>query len=204
MRSHKTKAQLKSFSQPFLSVSSHSAIAMQASNAFKAAFLRKMLEGLQLGLQTSENMSLAERKEVVKVSSDVAMAFARGGANWSRAIITNLSKEGKTKSLVRTMLGKDVERFNKPSHTSKKVTTKKILKRSYRIRRTVRKSFASGLTRSLVKKRTQVLKRIVPGGDSLNDELSFLGETLDYVVSLKARVDLMQGIANAVDALNRR
>ncbi|KAK1323727.1 hypothetical protein QJS10_CPA02g01411 [Acorus calamus] len=167
---------------------------MQATMAFKKAFLHKMLEGLQLSLLPSANMSLVERKEAVMASSNVAMAYARNGANWSRAIIANLSREGKSKSLVRSLLGKDFERFNKPCYTSKKLTSKKILKRSYQARRTMRKSSPGSLGRSLVKTRTRVLRRVVPGGDSL-DELSLLGETVDYIVSLKAQVNLMQSIA---------
>ncbi|XP_077222730.1 transcription factor IBH1-like 1 [Tasmannia lanceolata] len=176
---------------------------MQDSNSFKRVFLKKLLVGLQHNDFKSKNMSSLERKKAIKISSDVALAFARDGANWSRALIRNVYKQEKNKTLVRSILGEEFERLTKPSNenlTSKMVRSKRILRRSYTVRR-IRKSapkriLASALAKRLLKSRTKVLKFLIPGGESM-DELSLLDETVDYIVSLRAQVDVMRRLANA-------
>ncbi|XP_077236755.1 transcription factor IBH1-like 1 [Tasmannia lanceolata] len=178
---------------------------MQDSNSFKQVFLKKLLVGLQQDDISSKNMSFLERKRAIKVSSDVALAFAREGANWSRALIRNISKQEKNKTLVRRILGEDFDGLTKPcdSHlTCKRVRCKRILRRSYTVRRTrkvaPKKILASALAKRMLKKKTQVLKFLIPGGESL-DELSLLEETVDYIVSLRAQVDVMRHLANAYE-----
>ncbi|XP_008811195.1 transcription factor IBH1-like 1 isoform X1 [Phoenix dactylifera] len=180
---------------------------MQASNTFKKAFLKRMLLGLQLAGFSSKSMTVQERKSAIKLSADVAMACARGSANWSRAIIADLSKQEKNKVLLRSILRKDYERLTRPCHHTWKIPrSKKILKRSFRVCSRRRKGLrapqglaTSVLARVLVKKRTRVLKRLVPGGESL-DGSYLLDETLDYAISLRVQVDLMQRLSKAFEA----
>ncbi|XP_021731426.1 transcription factor IBH1-like 1 [Chenopodium quinoa] len=55
---------------------------------------------------------------------------------------------------------------------------------------------ARAMAKRLVEKRTQILKGLIPGGEYM-DEYSLVKETLDYVVSLRAQVDVMQYLANS-------
>ncbi|XP_021756621.1 transcription factor IBH1-like 1 isoform X2 [Chenopodium quinoa] len=55
---------------------------------------------------------------------------------------------------------------------------------------------ARAMAKRLVEKRTQILKGLIPGGEYM-DEFSLVKETLDYVVSLRAQVDVMQYLANS-------
>ncbi|XP_077216894.1 transcription factor IBH1-like 1 [Tasmannia lanceolata] len=176
---------------------------MQDTNLFKQVFLKKLLVGLLQVDLSSKNMSFLERKRAIKLSSDVALAFARNGVNWSRAIIRNVSKQEKNKTLVRNILGEKIDRQTKPCHaylTCKRAGSNRILRRSYTMRRirkcAPKRSVASAIAKRMLKRRTQVLKCLIPGGESL-DELSLLEETMDYIVCLRAQVDVMRHLANA-------
>lgn len=180
---------------------------MQASNSFKRVFLKKLLMGFQVGDFSSKHMTLSERKKAIKLSADVALASARDGRNWSRAIISNALKEEKNSTLVRSILGKEFDSLTTlGSFMCKRVRSKKIV-RSSKVRK-IRKSqpqrmLASTIAKRMVKKRTQKLKCLIPGGESLNG-LSLLDETVDYVIFLKAQVDVMRRLANAVQCLNHK
>ncbi|EHA8587315.1 transcription factor IBH1-like 1 [Cocos nucifera] len=166
-----------------------------------------MLLGLQLAGISSKSMTIQERKSAIKLSADAAMACARGSTNWARAIVTDLSKQEKNKVLLRSILGKDFERLTKPCHHTWKIPrSKNILKRRFRACSRRRKGLraphglaTSVLARVLVKKRTQVLKRLIPGGEHL-DDCYLLDETLDYATSLRVQVDLMQHLSKAFEA----
>lgn len=54
-----------------------------------------------------------------------------------------------------------------------------------------------------MEKRTHALKRLVPGGESL-DGYSLLDEALDYVISLRAQADLMQKLLTTFEASKLR
>lgn len=53
------------------------------------------------------------------------------------------------------------------------------------------------IARRLVRKRTKVLRKMVPGGELL-DDISLLHEAMDYVAHLHAQVDVLRRISNAV------
>lgn len=183
---------------------------MQASNSFKRGFLKKLLMGFQVGDFSSRNMTLLERKRAIKLSADIALASAREGRIWSRAIISNVLKEEKNSTLVRGILGKGFDSLTTKtclgSFMCKRVRSKKIV-RSSKVHRIIRKSsspqrmVASAIAKRMVKKRTKKLKSIVPGGNSL-DGLSLLDETVDYIIYLKAQVDVMRRLTNSVQCLN--
>ncbi|KMZ62846.1 hypothetical protein ZOSMA_43G00280 [Zostera marina] len=204
---------------------------MQRSNSFKQSLLGHMLVGLRLGgawgrfgkVVSTTDAILVERKEAVKVSADVAMALARGGARWSNALISNIYGGGKEKNklVVRSMVG--CSRFQKlrfqrlvaklqqcrrgPTRR-RMVENKKILKRILRRRKTWSNNTtiinhdrnAKCVAKNITKKRLFVLKSLVPGGQAMDDELFFLGETIDYIISLRAQVDVMRSLARSVDS----
>uniref|UniRef100_A0A0E0K649 IBH1-like N-terminal domain-containing protein n=1 Tax=Oryza punctata TaxID=4537 RepID=A0A0E0K649_ORYPU len=154
------------------------------SGRFKRALLRNLILGLRKGGVASREMGFHERKSAIKRAADAALAAARGGAPcWSRSLAAELAQH----------------RSLPPS--SRKMICKKIVRRSLRRRprpanntTATTKAYGGGgvvLARAMVRKRASVLKEIVPGGKAL-DMCALLGETLDYAVSLKAQVDVMQ------------
>ncbi|XVF34309.1 hypothetical protein REPUB_Repub18cG0048600 [Reevesia pubescens] len=187
---------------------------MHPPSSLKQEFFKKWIMGLQRCSSSKKDMSILERKKAIKLSADVAMASARNSTTcWSRALIANAySKDGSNKHLVEQILGPESERLitKKVSTGSgalvcnKRIRSKKILKRSCGIRRRKCAPIAavpSSIAKRLVRKRTQVLKSIIPGGEFMN-EVSLIGETLDYIISLRAQVDVMRSLASASEPVN--
>ncbi|XP_078443993.1 transcription factor IBH1-like 1 [Wolffia australiana] len=142
------------------------------------SFEDKLLRYLKAGLQRVDypsSSTVIERKRAVKLAADAAMALAKGRRRWSLAVIANLHKTKSSHELPQR----------------KKITLQK------RVRRTPRAA-AIKLARSIVRRRTQVLKRLVPGGDSINDLTELLDEAADYVVSLRAQVDVLRRLVTSV------
>ncbi|KAE8691332.1 hypothetical protein F3Y22_tig00110890pilonHSYRG00898 [Hibiscus syriacus] len=127
---------------------------------------------------------------------------ARNGTTcWSRALISNASKDGSNNHhLVKQMLGPESNRPMAAANTAptrQALVCKKIVKRSRGIRRRRRKCVAtSSITKHLARKRTQVLKSLIPGGEFMN-EICLIEETLDYISSLRVQVDVMRSLARA-------
>ncbi|KAL4295909.1 hypothetical protein GQ457_12G025070 [Hibiscus cannabinus] len=150
-------------------------------DSLKREFLKKWMTGLQSCSSSNKDMSILERKKAIKLSADVAMACARNGATcWSRALIAAGAHSG---------------------HSNKRIRSKKILKRSCRIRtrRKRRSKCAAQVGRASwisVGKRTRILKSLIPGGESMN-EASLVEETLDYITYLRAQVDGMRSLVDA-------
>ncbi|XWS70894.1 hypothetical protein CRYUN_Cryun03dG0089100 [Craigia yunnanensis] len=186
---------------------------MSPPSSLKQEFLKKWITGLQRCSSSKKNMSILERKKAIKLSADIAMACARNGTTfWSRALIANASKDGSDdKHLVEKISGPESERLIMTKvltgalSCNKRIRSKKILKRSCGIRRT-RKcapqvALATSIARRLVKKRTQVLKSLIPGGEFMN-EVSLIEETLDYIRSLRAQIDVMRSLASVSGLVN--
>jgi hypothetical protein len=162
--------------------------------SFRQAFLENLLVSLQLQQEhTSKHdassvdaaMSLHERKLAVKSSADVAMAAARGaGARWTRAILAPASSACK------------VQRC------------RRIVIRCRGRKRTLTRSARAGggstsnggeVARKLVSRRTMALREVIPGGrDAAVDEATLLREAMDYVVHLRAQVDVLRQVSEAV------
>lgn len=53
------------------------------------------------------------------------------------------------------------------------------------------------IARRLVRKRTKILRGMVPGGELL-DGVSLLREAMDYVVHLRAQVAVLRRVSNAM------
>ncbi|KAJ9141223.1 hypothetical protein P3X46_031786 [Hevea brasiliensis] len=186
---------------------------MRAPQTIKQEFLKKWILGLQLCDFAKQNMSMLERKKAIKLSADIAIASTRNGMTcWSRALVAKASRDYGDKVLVERMLASESEKLKKVSSIGLIapnkwviIRSKKILRKSRRARR-VRSSvplsvLAKSIAKKMVKKRTQVLKSLVPGGEFM-DDISLIEETLDYIISLRAQVDVMQTLAKATELLN--
>ncbi|CAN6246957.1 unnamed protein product [Urochloa humidicola] len=163
------------------------------TRAFQQGFLKNLVLSLQScsklacvssssGSASSVMMSLQERKRAIKSSADIAMAAARGGgARWPRAILASSSRPCK------------------PPPGKVRSRCKRIVRRCFRTRRSsvISSSSSSEIARRLVRKRTKVLRKMIPGGELL-DEISLLHEAMDYVAHLHAQVDVLRRISNAV------
>ncbi|KAM3214654.1 hypothetical protein ACQJBY_066903 [Aegilops geniculata] len=155
-----------------------------STKSFKQAFLKNLLLGLQLQAHTSTSlshsaMSLHERKRAVKSSVDVAMAAAHGGgARWPKAILAPASSACKVQRCRRI------------------VRRCRLRKRSWG-----RSGRAGGghTAGRLVRSRTMALREVIPGGrDSTVDEATLLCEAMDYAVHLRAQVDVLRQLSEAV------
>jgi len=202
---------------------------MQSESSLKREFLRKWLMGLEKCSSSEEKISLLERKKAIKLTADLAMASTRNSNSytrkfsWSQALLSKVSKDIETCFLAKRILGPGQPELLSQAHygsfnnnatrrstritsrrrlgvvhrnkKKKKKTTKiKSAKNSYKVR-------ARAIAKRLVKKRTQILKGLVPGGEAM-DENSLIKEALDYIVSLRAQVDVMHHLANSSQLLN--
>ncbi|XP_062196206.1 transcription factor IBH1-like 1 [Phragmites australis] len=190
---------------------------MHAPRKFKKAFMAQLLKSLRAAGQVSKSMGLRERRDAVRLSSDVAMALASAqgraaprSATWARALVARYAAERRNEALMlRIMGGADYETAAVDAaaaavaRSRKEARSRRIVRRSRCVCSTGRKRrsllTASGgggcgamaAARRMVRARLQVLRSLVPGGEALRG-FSLLSETLDYVVCLKTQVELMQ------------
>ncbi|XP_062227694.1 transcription factor IBH1-like 1 [Phragmites australis] len=160
--------------------------------AFKQYFLKNLFLSLRARTEACSfhAMSLRERKRAVKSSADVAMAAARGaGARWPKAILAAPSSSSPS-CKVRSRCRRVVRRW-----------------RCHKKRRGDADAFGSAtssdIARRLVKRRTMALRKVIPGGDAAMDEASLLREAMDYVVHLRAQVDVLRRVSEAVQRSSR-
>lgn len=162
-----------------------------SSALLKQEFFNKWIKGLRIYTNLNKEMTVSERKKAIKLSADVAIASTRNvSTHWSQALMAEVSGDGAAaKVVVEEISGrKAVTRKKAPTMTC----SKKIVRRSH-VRRVVRSSNvkATCIAKKLVRNRTRVLKRLVPGGEEM-DEVSLIKETLDYIASLQVQVDVMR------------
>ncbi|XP_051196392.1 transcription factor IBH1-like 1 [Lolium perenne] len=152
------------------------------AKSFKQGFLRNFL----VSLKSCRNgdMSLQERKRAVRSSADAAMATARGsGAIWPRALLASSSPPSSSW-------------WPRLLPTAAKVKTTRCKSTARRCCRPKRSS-SEMIARRLVRKRTKILRGMVPGGELL-DGVSLLREAMDYVVHLRAQVAVLRRVSNAM------
>ncbi|OEL32890.1 hypothetical protein BAE44_0006091 [Dichanthelium oligosanthes] len=184
---------------------------MYAPRKFKKAFMAQLLVSLRAAGQASKSMGLRERRDAVRLSSDVAMALASARAGeaprstaWARALVARHAAERRNEALMRRIMGgAGYEMAAAAARSRKEARSRRIVRRSRRVCSGAERKRRSSLTaasgrcsamaaaRRMVKARLQVLRSLVPGGEALRG-LSLLSETLDYVVCLKTQVELMQ------------
>lgn len=162
---------------------------------------------LQVAGLTSKTMGLQERRDAVRLSSDVAMAVARGrAAPWARALVARHASERRNEALLRRILGGAGYESAAAAGRSRK-----IVRRSHgacrrkRIKSSVMAASSGSnggamVARRMVKKRLQVLRKLVPGGEALHGSFSLLSQVLDYVACLKTQVELMQRLCKGSPA----
>ena len=187
---------------------------MHAPRKFRKAFMAQLLVSLRAAGQASKSMGLRERRDAVRLSSDVAMALASARAaprSWARALVARHAAERRNEALMRRIMGGagyEMAAAAAAARSRKEARSRRIVRRSRRVcsgsagrkRRSLLAAAASGgagrcsamaAAKRMVKARLQVLRSLVPGGEALRG-LSLLSETLDYVVCLKTQVELMQ------------
>ncbi|CAL9244005.1 unnamed protein product [Arabidopsis halleri] len=157
---------------------------MNTYNMVKQRFIKKWINTLHMLDSSIEHpLNVTERKNAIRLSSDLAIAATRSGSTvWSRTLISRSGN--KTTNL-----------------TTNKPMARRILKKA----RNRMKNRCSTLRRNGnftakvgVRKRTELLKSLVPGGELIDDKDYLIRETLDYIVYLRAQVDVMRTVA-AVD-----
>ncbi|KAL0887070.1 hypothetical protein Bca101_011053 [Brassica carinata] len=159
--------------------------AMNTYDMVKQEFIKKWITTLHMLDSSVEHpMNVTERKNAIRLSSDIAMAATRSGATlWSRALIS---------------------RTGKYTTTCKPVAHRILKKARNRMKNrctTITRNGKFG-TKTRVRKRTELLKSLVPGGELIDDKDYLIKETLDYIVYLRAQVDVMRTVAD-VDSVTK-
>ena len=183
-----------------------SAAGKGAVASFKRDLLRNLLRGLRA--RSFDAMSLQERKRAVKCSADVAMAKARGAAaggaraRWPKAVLaaaaaaaSSSSSPAATCEARRSRLKRVVVR--------RCVGAKRVRRGCYAAAKNAAAAASSDVARRLVRRRTMALRKVIPGGDAARDEAALLREAVDYVVHLRAQVDVLRRVSAAAAAVQR-
>ncbi|KAK7388436.1 hypothetical protein VNO78_23252 [Psophocarpus tetragonolobus] len=166
----------------------------------KQEFLKKWIWGLRKYSSEKKSMSLMERKKAIKVSADLAMACTRNNrTRWSRALIANASKDGSSKILTEHLLSSSLP-IRKSFNSTRMRSCRNILRRNRAVRRPKDRVVASFIAKKLVQKRTRRLKSLLPGGEFM-DDVSLVDETLDYIQSLRAQVEVMRCLVTASELM---
>ncbi|PAN23021.1 hypothetical protein PAHAL_4G061700 [Panicum hallii] len=168
---------------------------------FKRDLLRNLLVGLRARAEACsfDAMSLQERKRAVKCSADEAMAAAReaapGGARarWTKAVLaaaaaSSSSSPGATCKARRSRCKRVVRRC---------VGAKRMGRGCYAAAKNAAAA-STDVARRLVRRRTMALRKVIPGGDAARDEAALIREAMDYVVHLRAQVDVLRRVSAAV------
>ncbi|CAH8358711.1 unnamed protein product [Eruca vesicaria subsp. sativa] len=157
---------------------------MNTYDMVKQEFIKKWITTLHMCDSSVEQpMNVTERKNAIRLSSDIAMAATRSGATiWSRALI---SRTGKNKATCKPV-----------AHRILKKARNRMKKRCTTITR-------NGGAKMRVRKRTELLKSLVPGGELIDNKDYLIRETLDYIVYLRAQVDVMRTVA-ALDSVTNK
>ncbi|KAL1548904.1 transcription factor IBH1-like 1 [Salvia divinorum] len=161
---------------------------MKARSSLEREFLEKWRKGLQIG---KEDSTILERKDAIKLSADVAIAATKNAAtHWRRALLCDVVSENPTnKHVVEHILG------HKFKNTATRLTacSRRILRISQKRRQ--KAAPRRVVPKSRKRNRSRALRMLVPGGEEM-DGVLLLQETLDYIVSLRAQVDVMRCLAS--------
>jgi hypothetical protein len=174
---------------------------MRNLSSLKKEFLRKWIKGLRKYNSQKKNMTLLERKKAIKLSADLAMASTKDKTTlWRKALFANISTniDNEQDILTTSSPQKVIRKNSTNSYPLRKRITgrRKILRRN----RTKERIEASFIAMRLVKKRTRRLKSLLPGGKFM-DNACLVDETLDYIESLKAQVEVMRCLVTSSELL---
>ncbi|KAJ1260170.1 hypothetical protein BS78_10G212000 [Paspalum vaginatum] len=184
-----------------------------AAMAFKQELLRNLLLGLRERApdacsSDAMSMTLQERRRTVKRAADVAMAAARGAtagrARWPKAILAAAADTTPSSSSP-SPAARGACRVRKSTACKRVLIRRRCwangAKRSVNVvRRGDPAAAARAVARRMVKRRTMALRKVTPGGHAAVDEASLLRETVDYVVHLRAQVDVLRLVSEAAQA----
>ncbi|XP_076915757.1 transcription factor IBH1-like 1 [Bidens hawaiensis] len=174
---------------------------MHNSSQLKNDFIKKWVQVLKIYCSSKKQMNLLERTKNITLFADIALASANSSTCWSKAIISKARKD-EGNAILLDSLSKNESKFKS---ARKRIRSKKMLKKSCVIKKKKRAchglNLATCIAKRLVKKRTQVLKRLVPGGESM-DECTIIREAIDYILSLRVQVDVMKSLVNATINFN--
>ena len=178
-----------------------SAAGKGAVASFKRDLLRNLLRGLRA--RSFDAMSLQERKRAVKCSADVAMAKARGAAaggaraRWPKAVLAAAAAAASSSSSPAATCEARRSRFERVV-VRRCVGAKRVRRGCYAAAKNAAAAASSDVARRLVRRRTMALRKVIPGGDAARDEAALLREAVDYVVHLRAQVDVLRRVSAAV------
>ncbi|PNX70129.1 hypothetical protein L195_g057118 [Trifolium pratense] len=139
-------------------------------------------------------MNLLERKKAIKLSADLAMASTKDKTTlWRKALFANTSTKIDDEQDMSTTSSTPQKKVIRKNSTNSYPLRKRITGRRKILRRnhTKERVEASFIAMRLVKKRTRKLKSLLPGGKFMDDSC-LVDETLDYIESLKAQVEVMR------------
>ncbi|KAL5066114.1 hypothetical protein RYX36_027851 [Vicia faba] len=170
---------------------------MRNLSSLKREFLKKWIKGLRKYNSEKKNMNLLERKKAIKLSADIAMASTKDKTTlWRKAFITNTSTSIDQQGISTSSPQKKITKKNLTNscrlYRKRIIGSRKILRRN-RVKGRVEARF---IATKLVKKRTRTLKSLLPGGKFM-DDACLVDETLDYIQSLKAQVEVMRCLVTA-------
>ncbi|XP_058728696.1 transcription factor IBH1-like 1 [Vicia villosa] len=171
---------------------------MRNLSSLKREFLKKWIKGLRKYNSQKKNMNLFERKKAIKLSADLAMASTKDKTTlWRKAFIANTStsideQDTSTSSPQKKKITKKNLTNSCRLYRKRIIGSRKILRRNH-VKQRVEASF---IATKLVKKRTRTLKSLLPGGKFM-DDACLVDETLDYIQSLKAQVEVMRCLVTA-------
>ncbi|KAG2607640.1 hypothetical protein PVAP13_4NG263400 [Panicum virgatum] len=151
--------------------------------SFKRGLLRNLLRGLQARAEACSfgALSLQERKRAVKWPKAVLAAAA--AASSSSPDATCEARRSRFKRVViRRCVGAKRMRRGCYAAAAKNAAV----------------AASSDVARRLVRRRTMALRKVIPGGDAAWDEAALLREAVDYVVHLRAQVDVLRRVSAAV------
>ncbi|KAF7838091.1 transcription factor IBH1-like 1 [Senna tora] len=170
----------------------------------KVEFLEKWMKGVGKCRSLKRRMNFVERKKVIKVSADIAMASTRRGTRcWSRALLSKAckAKDHTTNLLTNHILGtKSINHIHCRGGNMfklKKISRGRRRREVVVVKKDVGPSSDGGRMDDEdldgIGRRTRLLKRLVPGGE-LMDDACLVEETLDYIQSLRAQVQVMRSL----------
>ncbi|KAG2613373.1 transcription factor IBH1-like 1 [Panicum virgatum] len=185
-----------------------SAAGKGAVASFKGDLLRNLLRGLRA--RSFDAMSLQERKRAVKCSADVAMAKARGAAaggaraRWPKAVLAAAAAAAAASSSSSPAATCEARRSRFERVVVRRcVGAKRVRRGCYAAAKNAAAAASSDVARRLVRRRTMALRKVIPGGDAARDEAALLREAVDYVVHLRAQVDVLRRVSAAAAAVQR-
>ena len=177
-----------------------------AGNGAVASFKRDLLRNLLRGLRARsfDAMSLQERKRAVKCSADVAMAKARGAAaggaraRWPKAVLAAAAAAASSSSSPAATCDARRSRFKRVV-VRRCVGAKRVRRGCY----AAANNAAAAASSDVARRRTMALRKVITGGDAARDEAALLREAVDYVVHLRAQVDVLRRVSAAAAAVQR-